>query len=82
MKRKPYAACTRCYTVSYNVSSINQPCGERTRNSKGRPVRCSGIYSSRIGIDDWKVCPTCKAADDVNSCIQCSGVGWTSTRLF
>ena len=74
-KEKPYAECTGCGTPTANVSVINQSCN-LMKQTNGEIKKCKGVYRSKIGNNDWEMCPFCLGNGD--SCSVCKGYGWVT----
>lgn len=82
MKDKPIGVCTICNKYSYNLSSINKQCSERSGNKRHKAKRCKGVFQSALNLDDWITCSSCKGEGsfDPSGCYTCQGSGWMFNR--
>jgi hypothetical protein len=76
-KSPPVAVCTDCRHYSYNITRVNERCGQ---NIGGK--RCKGVYASTVNVGDWGECTTCQATGRVEGapCDYCGGYGWLLKR--
>jgi hypothetical protein len=79
-RARPVAYCSECHTANWNPNITNGAACRRMVNRKG--TRCTGLFMSVLGPDDWIECPSCCATGQefVGRCAECEGAGWLLVR--
>lgn len=76
-REKPFGLCSVCGHCTRNIEHISARCSQEKQGE-----RCSGMYWTRLGHNDWTECPQCQGTgcEDGPKCVACTGEGWRGRK--